>query len=43
MMSENRRMYSKEFKEEALALLQTSGKTMHAPTIELFAAERVQR
>jgi transposase len=34
-MGETRRAYSKEFKEEALALLRTSGKTMHALEQEL--------
>lgn len=34
-MSETRRTYSKEFKEEALALLASSGKTMHAVEQEL--------
>lgn len=34
-MSQIRRTYSKEFKEEALALLQSSGKTMFALEEEL--------
>lgn len=34
-MSERRRTYSKEFKEEALAFLASSGKTMHAVEQEL--------
>lgn len=34
-MGTRRRTYSKEFKEEALTLLRTSGKTMHAVEQEL--------
>lgn len=34
-MGTTRRTYSKEFKEEALTLLRTSGKTMHAVEEEL--------
>ena len=34
-MGTKRRTYSKEFKEEALTLLRTSGKTMHAVEQEL--------
>lgn len=34
-MSQIRRTYSKEFKEEALSLLQSSGKTIHALEQEL--------
>jgi transposase len=34
-MSETRRKYSKEFKEKALALLGSSGKTMYALELEL--------
>jgi transposase len=34
-MSQRRRTYSNEFKQEALSLLQSSGKTMHALEEEL--------
>jgi transposase len=34
-MSEKRRTYSKEYKEEVLSLLATSGRSMHALEVEL--------